>query len=195
MLVKTRQDHRAIVLEQCNELVKKIKKRRFDLIELLSHYETFDTANDEIERSLETLQGIAKEFSSIKKPLNDLTIATFFPLNLPLYSLVLFGIAPSAFAKHVFIRPPEVMVEILQNIYGFLNVSHHFPNVSLHPLPRKVFMDLYASDADIVIFTGKYENALDIQAKCPQALLIYNGSGINPFVIFKGADIDLAVSK
>ncbi|MDB5182406.1 MAG: ALDH-like protein [Candidatus Saccharibacteria bacterium] len=162
---------------------------------ILSKYETYETANDEIDRAIATLKGLEEEFSPIKKPLDSLTISTFFPLNLPIYSLVIFGIAPSAFAKNVFIRPPEVMHEVLTELYSYLKINDLFPNISLHAVQRYIFMDLYAYESDVIIFTGKYENALDIHKKCPQALLVYNGSGINPFVVLENADIDLAVQK
>lgn len=182
-------------INNCELLAKKVMQRRYDLVQMLSKYETHETANDEIERSLNTLLGMRKELKTINKPLQDLTISTFFPLNLPFYSLVLFGIAPSVFAQDVFVRPPEVMDETLRLLFKFLNIQSYFPNISLHALPRYIFMELYAAESDVTIFTGKYQNALAIQARCPHALLIYNGSGINPFVVFDDADISLTAEK
>lgn len=179
----------------CKTLAQNIKNNEAQLLQLLSEYETYNAAEDEISRSIEALNGFSEEFAPIKKPLQDLTISTFFPLNLPLYSLVLFGIAPSAFSKNVFIRPPEVMHEMLTKIWDYLNIHELFPNISLKPTPRHIFMNLYASESDVIIFTGKYENALNIHEQCPQALLVYNGSGVNPFLLFDNADIELAASK
>ncbi len=182
-------------LTNCSHLSELLKDKEAELIKLLAQYETYETARDEIKRSIDTLDGIDKELSNISHPLNNINISTFFPLNLPIYSLVLFGIAPSAFAKNVFIRPPEVMQEILKKLWLFLEIDKLFSNISLQPVPRHIFMSLYASESDVIIFTGKYENAQRIQQQCPQALLVYNGSGINPFVIFKDADIKLAARK
>lgn len=179
----------------CNQLADTIQSREPELREILSHYETSETTDDEIERSVEALQGMKKEFAPLAKPLEGLTFATFFPLNLPLYSLVLFAIAPSAFASHVFIRPPEVMHDVLHKIWDFLEIEKLFPELSLKIVPRHIFVDLYAADADAIIFTGKYENALIIHRQCPNALLLYNGSGINPFLVCRNADVDLAVKK
>lgn len=179
----------------CLTLAEQIAHKQDALLELLSVYETHETVHDEIQRSVETLHGVEKEMESLTHPLNGLTIATFFPLNLPLYSLVLFGIVPSLFASHVYIRPPEVMHDILTKLWDLLDINSLFPTLSLKPTPRHIFMDLYVAESDVIIFTGKYENALDIHNKCPHALLVYNGSGVNPFLLFGNADVNLAVKK
>lgn len=179
----------------CNNLATYIENNRELLIELLVTYETHEAAEDEIVRSIDALRGAKKEFSTLEKPLKELHIATIFPLNLPLYSLVIFGLMPSAFASKVYIRPPEVMHNMLSQLWDFLNVSINFPNILLKAVPRQVFVQLYAAECDVIIFTGKYENALAIHEQCPQSLLIYNGSGVNPFIVFENADLDLAVKK
>lgn len=176
-------------------LVEAIDSKKSELVDILTHYETHDTALDEIERSLTTLKGMRKEFKPIQGPLENLTVTTFFPLNLPLYSLVLFAIAPSAFSKDVFIRPPEVMYAILPQLWDMLDIHTTFPNIEIKQMPRHIFVQLYAAESDVIIFTGKYENALDIHEKAPGSLLLYNGSGINPFLLFKDADVSLAVQK
>jgi acyl-CoA reductase-like NAD-dependent aldehyde dehydrogenase len=181
--------------QACTELANLISDKEADLLLLLSQYETHEAAKDEITRSIDALKGVRAELLVIEKPLQDLSIAAIFPLNLPLYSLIIFGIIPSAFAGNLYIRPPEVMHEILASLFEILDIHGRFPVVSLKPTPRQVFAQLYASDCDVIIFTGKYENALAIHKQCPYSLLIYNGSGINPFLLFADADVDLAVAK
>lgn len=182
-------------LLNCSDLSKELTLHSEQIIKLLANYETHETARDELSRSIDTLQGMRKELSSISNPASGLIFATFFPMNLPLYSLVLFGIAPSVFADHNFIRPPEVMREILSKLWKVLKMKERFPNISLKESPRNIFMDLYAAESDVIIFTGKYQNALDIHKQCPHTLLVYNGSGINPFLLFKNADVSLAAKK
>jgi acyl-CoA reductase-like NAD-dependent aldehyde dehydrogenase len=181
--------------ESCDHLIKIISSSKEELILVLSQYETRETVEDEIQRSLDTLAGLRKEFSPVKSPLESLTISTFFPLNLPLYSLVLFGIAPSAFSHRVYIRPPEVMQKILLQLWPILEMDHLFENISLKSTPRHIFVQLYASESDVIIFTGKYTNALDIHEKCPGSVLLYNGSGVNPFLLFDNANVNQAVHK
>jgi aldehyde dehydrogenase (NAD+) len=182
-------------IAQCGLFSTKISCNRQKLVNLLSKYETYETACDEIERSIQALQGMDEELKNLQKPLSGLVTSTFFPLNLPLYSLVLFGIVPSAFSANVFIRPPEIMQKILEELFELLDMSEYFPAISLYSLPRHIFTELYASESDAIIFTGKYENALKIREHCPQALLLYNGSGVNPFIILEDAHVDLAVRK
>ncbi len=182
-------------LNDCSKLAERIKANEIELIDVLTDYETHDAARDEIMRSLEALEGMPAEIEAIEDPLENLTISTIFPLNLPLYSLIIFGVAPSVFAKNIYIRPPEVMHDILGKLWKVLNMSDLFPMVSLQPTPRHIFIQLYAAESDVIIFTGKYENALNIHRQCPQALMIYNGSGVNPFIVFDNGDIDLAAHK
>jgi aldehyde dehydrogenase (NAD+) len=182
-------------IARCLQLARDIRAERNTLFSLLCEYETHDTARDEIDRSLDALEGIEAEFEPIKTPLQGLTFATFFPVNLPLYSLVLFGIVPSAFASHVFIRPPEAMSEMLGKLNDLLKIDERFPEIRTKAVPRHVFMSLYVNDADVIIFTGKYENAMAVHQQAPRALLVYNGSGINPFILFEDANLDVAVYK
>jgi len=179
----------------CDQLAKRIRIQEKQLISLLSQYETYEAAEDEVSRTLDALQGVRAELSAIQNPLQGLHIATIFPLNLPLYSLIIFGIIPSSFAEKIFIRPPEVMRSTLSELWVLLQIDERFPHIYLNPVPRQVFVQLYAAECDVIIFTGKYKNALAIHEACPDALLIYNGSGVNPFLLFKNADVDLAAKK
>ena len=69
----------------CTELAEFINAHEDDLLHILTRYETFEAARDEISRSVQTLHGMEAEMSTLKKPLRDLNIATLFPLNLSLY--------------------------------------------------------------------------------------------------------------
>ncbi|MDQ5886577.1 MAG: hypothetical protein QG628_974, partial [Patescibacteria group bacterium] len=191
----TKQHKQTAFIQDSHLLAERISTHTPALLKLLSNYETYDAAHDEITRSIEALQNVSAELDSVKNPLSDLTISTFFPLNLPLYSLILFAVIPSIYTKNVFVRPPEAVGDILAQIYDLLEIAEHFPQISIKVAPRHVFVDLYASESDVIIFTGKYENALAIHKLCPYSLLVYNGSGVNPFIIFENADIDLAAKK
>lgn len=192
---KQKQDKQVIFIQNAKKLAKIINEKSSALISVLTEYETHDAAHDEITRSIEALENVEEELNEIQNPLSGLTISTFFPLNLPLYSLILFAVIPSIYSENVFVRPPEAVGDILARIYEILELYQLFPQVSIKVTPRHVFVDLYASESDVIIFTGKYENALEIHKLCPYSLLVYNGSGVNPFIIFDNADIDLAAKK
>jgi len=187
--------HTTEFLTTCNDFAAVIEARQPALFELLSTYETHQTIKDEIERSLDTLRGMDGELAPLSEPLQDLTLSTFFPLNLPLYSLILFAIAPSVFCRQVYVRPPQVMQKVLEELWTLLDIPNYFPQISLKNVPRHIFVELYASESDAIVFTGKYENALAIHKMCPRSLLLYNGSGINPFVLFRSADVKKAAEK
>jgi acyl-CoA reductase-like NAD-dependent aldehyde dehydrogenase len=181
------------ILDKSYDLEKLIESERKALINNLLEYESYETALDEIERSLESLQNIEKEIQYLEKTAVD-SISTFFPLNLPLYSLILFAVIPSFLASNVYLRPPLYMRKILKEIYEKLDIKRQFP-IHLIELERGIFVSGYVSYSDVVIFTGKYVNALKVKQSCPHSLFIYNGAGINPILVAENADIKLAVEK
>jgi len=62
---------------------------------------------------------------------------------------------------------------------------------------RRYFLEHFIKKSNVIIFTGRYENALNIQRETVpfHSLFIYNGRGINPLLITSDADLNLAVSK
>ncbi len=165
------------------------------LAAMLSKYEPYETAKDEIERSISTLGGTREEFKDLTIPEDQLTIATFFPLNLPLYSLVIFALVPGLFAKRVIVRAPTVMQDVVKELFNLLDLHEVLPNVIIKNVSRTTFLSVYAESSDVILFTGKYVNALEIKKRCPQSLLIFNGGGVNPAIVFSDADTDLAAKK
>lgn len=178
-----------------DNLKKKIEQEYNALLQLLGQYEPLDTARDELGRSIKTLSGVRDEFLAVQADIHDLKIATFLPLNLPLYSLVLFAIIPSAFVDRVLVRAPNTMHEVIEELVKILDLEHVFPEVRIKNVNRSAFLSLYASSADVILFTGRYENAIKIQQQCPQALFLFNGGGVNPAIIFENADLHLATDK
>lgn len=182
--------------QRVDTLCQSIKENKQSIKNFLCVYETTATAEDEIERSINTLEGLRDETKEYSRPTVDLKVAVFFPLNLPLYSLILFAVAPHFFAKEVFVRCPEVMTEVLGTLSEVIGLPETFPNIKLVHCSRTTFLYKYVKKiSDIVIFTGKYQNALTIIEECKDKLFIFNGSGINPVAIFSDADVELATEK
>jgi len=176
-------------------LSRRIAENETRLVELLGKYEPYATAHDEIERSMSALNGVREEFSTVSINITDLKMSTFFPLNLPLYSLVLFAIIPSAFARTVFVRPPAIMQDLIEELINVLQVNELFPAIKLKNINRSLFLSMCAGHSDVILFTGRYENAMVIHKACPHALLIFNGGGTNPAIVFKNADVRMAAGK
>lgn len=172
-----------------------IINHRDDIHACLRDYESQSTIEDEIERSLSALDGVYSEYFDVNELRYELTLATFFPLNLPLYSLVLFAVIPSVLCKRVYIRVPDQMRETITSLMSVLSIETLYPSIHLLNVTRNVFSEVYVKQSDIVLFTGRYENAENIRNSCQESLFIYNGSGINPAVVFADADIDQAAQK
>ena len=182
-------------IKSANELADKINEKRDELISILCMYESHETAIYEIQHSIKTLKGFSREFSSLDFSKKYGNISTFFPINLPLYSLVLFAIAPSAFAKKVRVRPPMMISDLLEKIVNVLELSRRMPSIVLYPISRKQFLDECVEYSQVVIFNGRYENVQELIAEFPDKKFIFNGRGINPAIVGDSADIDLAVEK
>lgn len=182
-------------LKNSETLANRIESQFDEVLGVLLHYETLTTAKDEANRSIETLNGFRDEFDSVNTAEDQLHVSTFFPLNLPLYSLVLFAIAPAAFAEAVHVRAPANMLPILNELATILHLHDLFPAVHIFKSERADFLNHYVKQSDVVLFTGKYENALAIQKECPHALFLYNGSGVNPAIVYEDADVELAADK
>lgn len=177
-------------------MAESIELKKEQLCNFLSLYETRRIAYDEIRRSLSTLNGFRDEFTD-KRFTQELKAAVFFPLNLPLYSLILFAVAPCYFCNTVYVRCPVQMRDVLVGLIDILDVGNIFPNIDIVNCSRTVFLYKYVKNrSDIIIFTGKNENAINIlEAAGRDKLFIMNGSGINPVVIFEDADVKKAVEK
>jgi acyl-CoA reductase-like NAD-dependent aldehyde dehydrogenase len=164
------------------------------LINELLVYESFETAVDEIQLSLDCLKNISEEMEWLASGKVKLLCA-ITPINLPLYSLIIFAIVPSFMAEEVVMRPPVLMREVLQKILELLKIQASFPHIKFTHIERRLFDEAYVSVSDVVIFTGNYTNAQIVHGACPEALFIYDGAGINPLIITDTADTDLAVQK
>ena len=177
------------------ELINKITSNEKQIIKFLCLYETKITVEDEIKRVLSTLYGLKQELEN-KKFTQDNVASVFFPLNLPFYSLVLFAIAPVYFCKKIYIRCNSFMLNILDGLSYLLDLKKLFPQLQFTNCSRTEFVYKYVKKySNIVLFTGKYENAINVLEVCNNKLFILNGSGINPVIVFEDADIDLAIEK
>ncbi len=171
-----------------------IKDREKELTSAMLDYESYETVRDELFRSVDCLENIDIELDDlVKSKVNS--ICTFFPLNLPLYSLVLFAVIPSFTSEKVFVRAPEKMSATLRAICEILEISKNLPAIVLTDINRAAFVDGYASVSDVVIFTGRYDNAKAVQRQCSDSLFLYNGAGVNPIAVAESADLILAAQK
>lgn len=159
------------------------------VLRVLVRYESHETAVAEIESSVDALRNLHRELVHLRKRQVD-SVAVFLPINLPLYSLVLFAAVPSLMARSVDVRLPAATPAWLREVAHAMKLHEFFPRVHLHEVTRRNFIDSYANPADAVIFTGRYESAEQVRQQCPDSVFIFQGSGVNPIVVGPRAELD-----
>uniref|UniRef100_A0A914P2I2 Aldehyde dehydrogenase domain-containing protein n=1 Tax=Panagrolaimus davidi TaxID=227884 RepID=A0A914P2I2_9BILA len=97
--------------------------------------------------------------------------------------------------QKLIIKPNQLMRDknIFEQLYDALNIRKLFPNIETVNFETQKFIDQYVPDSDIVVFTGYNKNRDKILSLIkPGSLLIYNGSGHNPIVVGRNANIEKA---
>lgn len=167
-----------------------IKSFRQEIISILIATETYKMAEDEIFRSLKLLESIETEQSNYLHNL-DVSACSYLPLNQPLYSFVLNVVVPSFICKTVYYRPPKMLCELHVKLFRILDKA--LVGVKICPVSRRQFYKHYCTKSDLIIFTGKLENALKLKNDLsPRTAMIFNGSAVNPIVITSDADLQHA---
>jgi aldehyde dehydrogenase (NAD+) len=171
-------------LQNCSGLIHRI----------LADVQPYKVTTYEIERSVNTLDEISKNAQYFSKKVNQISV--FMPSNLPLYSFLLFGVIPSFMVKQkLIIKPNQLMRDkmIFEQLYDALNIKNLFTNIETVNSETQKFIEQYVPDSDIVVFTGYNKNRDKILSLIkPGSLLIYNGSGHNPIVVGRNANIEKA---
>lgn len=173
-------------------ILDKIIKNKEAITKILLEIESYETVEDEIFRSIDCLKNIKIE----KKYLASSKvkyISAFFPVNLPLYSLIIFGFVPSLMAERIFIKAPEVIASTIKKIKNILLEYNN--SIYISQTDRKTFIKDFIKHSEIILFTGRYQNVKQLEKRFPNKLIIYNGAGINPIIVNRNADINLACEK
>jgi aldehyde dehydrogenase (NAD+) len=180
--------------EKVNRFIEHLASIRAELTAGLAAYQSYAATQDEFERIFECLGAL----DEIRGYLTRRTrlVAVFFPLNMPLYALCLYGLIPALVADQVSIRSPQRMTTLIQTLLPLLQVNCFFPNISVAFMGREEFVQTYVTKADVTIFTGKLSNAQHVMSQTKRdSLFLFNGWGCNPIVIGEGADLEFAVKK
>ena len=167
------------------------RKKEMEILECLQSTETLRTAKSEFDKSIFCLYNIDRQMEYlIKGSFSELCV--FLPMNQPLYSLVLFAIVPGIMFEKVVCRPPVLLTKIYIRLCNILKLSDY--NIFLKETSRKEFIKQHVSVADAIIYTGKYENALEVRKYInSKKIFVFQGSGSNPIIISENAKIDDAL--
>ncbi len=182
--------------DACAVLADHLDAQREIITGILATYETAEVVEHEINSSIKALRNIRVEYENFNQPNGKVTASCYLPVNMPLYSLILYGVLPSYYFETIYIRPGMSLSGLMPALSDCLDLSGHgFDQIQIKDLPAKLFTDMYAKDSEVILFTGKYENAQMLERECPDSMLIFEGTGPCPFFIFENADTEVAAQK
>jgi lysyl-tRNA synthetase class 1 len=190
--------------ERANALVDHLESRYEELAYILLEYESYEVVVDEINRTFDLLRHLKENVAYFKLRVGS--VASFLPRNQPLYALSCFVLVPSMMASEVHFRIPQSMTHFFPKLLALLEVNKRFPNVKISIKQRQEFLKERSAlrvnhetketlpVTDVVIFTGTPTHADQLRNVFDQrTLFITNGSGHNPIIVSKDADIEQAV--
>lgn len=182
--------------EQCSLLAEHMDTKRDDLHSILASFETYEVISHEINSSIRALRNIAVEYKDFEQPDFKITASCYLPVNMPIYSLILYAVLPSFYFETIYVRPGVSLNNYVPALVETLELNRFgFNQIKIKDLPAKLFTDLYAKDSEVILFTGKYSNALMLERECPESMLIFEGTGPCPFFVFENGDAELAAQK
>lgn len=185
-------------------LAERIETRFEEITHVLLEYESYEVVTDEVARTLDLLRNLKENERYFRLRIGEVT--TFLPRNQPLYALTCFVIVPSLMASEVHFRIPNSMRHFFPKLLALLGIYQQFSNIFVSHHERLDFLrersalrvnsktGESAPVTDVVIFTGTPVHADQLRFVFDhRSLFITNGSGHNPIVISKDADIKNAV--
>ncbi len=177
-------------------LLNNIKNKKGEIIKTLTEFEPLTTAEGEYHAAVDSLETISIHNSNLLEIGKHMKVSSvFLPINLPLYSFILYAFIPGLPLDSVFIRCPELTRKILRKLFAILEIEAIAPKIKILEMPRAEFNLQYVSQSDLIIFTGEYNNATKLLSQHSDKLFIYNGYGVNPVVVHHNGDLDVAVEK
>lgn len=174
------------MLEEIQKLLEKYKN---EIIDILKEVETEKVALDEYNLSIEALKNNTKY---INGKVN--TISSYMPMNLPLYSTVIYTIIPKLCSKKSNYRPSTKTLDQSKRIHKILNLDKY--NINLFDGTRFDYLKKEVSNSDVVVFIGKPQNADKLSKNLSKkTMFIYFGVGQNPVILANNADLNMASKK
>ncbi|GII02775.1 aldehyde dehydrogenase family protein [Planobispora takensis] len=161
------------------------------VMDVLTEISDYKSVEAEIDAALHTLAGAVEEVVRNGPPRVD-RMAVFMSSNVLLNSYVLYLLVPSLYTETITARPSSQVAAQTWRLHELLAPVHGLP-IEMTSLSQRKFKEGPVAGADVVVFTGTYQNAETIRAELsPEQIFLLFGQGANPFVVTPGADIDLA---
>ena len=96
------------------------------IVEVLTQHESYEAAIGELHSSIDALRNLHRELTHVRQgAVSD--IAVFLPINLPLYSLILFAAVPSLMADRVDVRLPAATPDWVRAIADAMHLARVLP--------------------------------------------------------------------
>lgn len=174
------------------DLVRMLTERRAEVLRILTEVSNHRTASDEIDASIEALEGAVAEVIRYAPPAVD-QISVLMPSNIPLYGYILYLVIPSLYSRRLVLRPSRSIEDQTRKLHELLSAEHGLPIV-LDSSGQREFMTTQGARSDVLVFTGTYDNAEQIRKDLPRTTLFcFYGQGVNPFIVGADANLNEAV--
>ncbi|MEU2728494.1 aldehyde dehydrogenase family protein [Streptomyces griseoviridis] len=158
------------------------------VMSILTEISPHRTAVAEIRSFLATLDGAEAEIQRVR-PGEVPRAAVFMPSNIPLYSYALYTLVASLYCETITFRPSSEIKSQVQRLHALLAGVHGLP-IKIFELSQRKFVTGPVREADLIVFTGNYDNAETVrEGLAEDQLFLFFGHGINPFVIAPDADL------
>lgn len=170
-------------------LIERIVQRRAEIERILCEISDARAVTYEIDSALATLRGAPGEIER-HRPTRVESLCVFLPSNVLLYSWVLYVAVPLLYSERIHLRAARSVQSQVTRLQDLLTEGLGL-TVTLHDVSQREYVDEVARGSQVVVFTGAYQNAEEIRHRLdPGQLMLFMGSGINPFVV--GPEADLA---
>ncbi|MFE1308265.1 aldehyde dehydrogenase family protein [Streptomyces sp. NPDC058755] len=174
------------------DVARLLAERRPEVLRILTEVSNHRTAADEIDASIEALEGAVAEVSRYRPPAAG-QIGVLMPSNIPLYGYILYVVIPSLYSRRIVFRPSRMIDSQTRALHKLISTVHDLPLV-LDDSGQREFLDNVGKKSDVLVFTGSYENAETIREQLPrETVFCFFGQGINPYVVGADADLNRAV--
>jgi len=174
------------------DVARLLSERRSEILGILTEVSNHRTAADEIDASIEALEGAVAEVARYG-PQAAAQTAVLMPSNIPLYGYILYVVIPSLYSRRIVFRPSRMIDAQTRALHKLIGTVHDLPLV-LDDSGQREFMDNVGKKSDVLVFTGSYENAETIREQLPrETVFCFFGQGINPFVVGGDANLGKAV--
>lgn len=169
-----------------------MKRNKEEFLKILTEISTYQTAKAEFDSSLRALENAFDEVRQNQPP-NINRMSIFMPSNVILYSYILYLLIPSLYVKNIEFRSSSLVINQVRKLHNLFQKVHQLP-IELKEYSYRKYLRESALKADVVLFTGTYQNAENIKVQLSKnQLFIFFGQGVNPFIVTESAELEKAV--